>query len=625
MKVRAIAGLGMSLLAAGLLTVFFLGENRDPGPATDQRGPVPGVPRAREAGAPGPAEVDSFLAGYNARYRRLWTDCQGADWDAGVDATPEHGAAQVAAAGRLADFVGGRSTIEQLRLFRGRLDLTDLQDRQIEVAWQLAAHAPATAAQAVPRLLATAAALTDSLAAHEHLLSLPGQPPRRVTPREIDQLLAESSDLVLRQAAWESSQSAGPILKDGLVEARDLRNAMAREMGYSSFFHLETADYGLTADQMIRLMDELTAGIMPLYQQLHCWARHELARRYGVDQVPARLPAHWLGRPDGQQWPGLVADIDLDGMFTDVRPRWVMEQAERFYTSLGLEPLPETFWERSDLYELPADSPRKKDTHASAWHIDLDRDVRSLMSVKADFRWFSTTHRELGHIYYFLACSRDEVPPILRRGANRAFHEAVGSLMELAAGQPPYLQQMGLLGAEEAPDSIAWLLNQALQGPVVSLPFTCGTMTHWEHDLYEQNLPRHQFNTRWWEYAARYQGVVPPGERGEDFCDPATRALLSDDPARHYDGALGALIRHQLHRYICREILHQDVHAANYYGNLQVGRYLQSILRLGATRDWSLVMRQATGEDLGSEALLEYFAPLQKWLEKQNEGRVVGF
>jgi len=251
--------------------------------------------------------------------------------------------------------------------------------------------------------------------------------------------------------------------------------------------------------------------------------------------------------------------------------------------------------------------------------------VRCLMSVQSNFRWFQTTHHELGHIYYYLAYSRPEVPPILRTGANRAFHEGVGTLIELASSQVPYLQQVGLLAPEETPEETRWLLTQALQGPVVFLPFACGTMSHWEHDLYEEDLPSHQFNTRWWEYAGRYQGIAPPGERGEEYCDPATKTHIIDDPAQYYDYALSAVILHQLHRYICREILDQDVRSANYYGNKQVGLYLHSILELGATRDWKTVMRQATGEELSSVALLEYFAPLMAWLQEQNKGREVGF
>jgi len=371
-------------------------------------------------------------------------------------------------------------------------------------------------------------------------------------------------------------------------------------------------------------MDDLVAGIMPLYQQLHCWVRHELAARYETE-VPSLIPAHWLGNRYGQEWPGIVEGVDLDGMFRDVEPQWVIEQAERFYTSVGFEPLPLTFWGRSDLFELPPNAERKKNTHASAWHIDLDQDVRSLMSVTSNFSWFQTTHHELGHVYYYLAYSKPEVPYILREGANRAFHEGLGSLIELASSQVPYLQQVGLLSAEETPEEIRWLLTQALQGPVVFLPFACGTMTHFEYDLYEGDLPRHLFNSRWWEYAARYQGIIPPNERGEEFCDAATKTHIIDDPAQYYDYALSSVILHQLHRYICQEILDQDVRASNYYGNSQVGMYLHSILELGATRDWSQVMREATGEELSSTALLEYFDPLLVWLQEQNAGREVGF
>jgi peptidyl-dipeptidase A len=150
-------------------------------------------------------------------------------------------------------------------------------------------------------------------------------------------------------------------------------------------------------------------------------------------------------------------------------------------------------------------------------------------------------------------------------------------------------------------------------------------MTHWEHDLYEKDLPRHLYNQRWWEYAARFQGIEPPSPRGEEYCDAATKTHVIDDPAQYYDYALSTVILHQLHRYICREILHEDVRSANYDGNQSVGMYLDSILRLGATRDWAQVMREATGEELSSEAMLEYFGPLMAWLEQENAGREVGF
>ena len=623
MNVRVVAGLGMLLLAAGLLVIYFadfdFGKGDHPRSDDSQVMQVAAAPVES-----GPAEVDEFLDTYNATYRSLWTDAESAKWTAETNITEANTAARIAAERALGDYVGSVGVIEQLRLFRGKLDLSTLQDRQIEAAWQLAAHYPATAPTAVADLTETQAVLIDSMYAFDFRLALPGQAAQVVTPNELDELLLTSHDLAARRAVWECSKTVGPRLKDGLVKLQGLRNTTAREMGYSSFFALETADYGLDSAEMIRLMDDLITGIMPLYAQLHCWVRHELAARYGVEP-PALIPAHWLGNRWGQSWPGVVAGIDMDAMLRDVQPQWLVEQAERFYTSMGLPALPLTFWGRSDLFELPAGDDRKKNTHASAWHIDLDQDVRCLMSIRSDFDWFTTTHHELGHIYYYLSYSRPEVPPILRTGANRAFHEGMGTLIELACSQVPYLVQVGLLSADDAPEEIRWLLNQALTGPVVFLPFACGTMTHWEYDLYEKDLPRHLYNTRWWEYAARYQGIVPPEPRGEDHCDPATKTHIIDDPAQYYDYAISYVILHQLHSYICREILQQDVRAANYYGSTATGRYLQSIMALGKTRDWAQVIREATGEDLSSAAMLAYFDPLMAWLQEQNEGREVGF
>lgn len=565
--------------------------------------------------------VDAFLHEYNARYQTLWTDSEGSKFAANSDITPENTAHEVAAAQALADYVGSRAVIEKLRALRQLPGLNELQRRQLDVAWLEAAQYPGTAPETVKQLLAAEAGATAAMYEHAFRLELPGEAPRVVTPNQIQDLLDESRDAAVRRAVWECSKTVGPVLRDRLVALQQLRNAVAREMGFSSFFALKCADYGLSSAEMMTLMDDVVAGVQPLYSQLQTWARYQLAARYGVADVPALLPAHWVANRWAQEWPGLVEGVDLDAMVAGREPSWLIQQAERFYVSMGMPELPASFWQRSDLYELPADATRKKNTHASAWHVDLDQDVRSLMSVRSDYDWFTTTHHELGHIYYYLAYSRPEVPPILRRGANRAFHEAVGTLIELACGQVPYLKQVGLLAPDAAPEQTSWLLSQALTGPIVFLPFAAGTMAHWEHDFYEDDLPADQLNGRWWQHAQRFQGIAPPAPRGEEFCDPATKTHIIDDAGEYYDYALSAVILHQLHRHICREILHQDVRAANYYGNHDVGAYLQKILAAGATRDWRDVLREATGEELSSAAMLEYFAPLQVWLEKENAGR----
>jgi peptidyl-dipeptidase A len=385
---------------------------------------------------------------------------------------------------------------------------------------------------------------------------------------------------------------------------------VARQLGYSSYFHLQVADYGMSVAEMMKLMDEAVSSVQPLYDRLHRLARRRLAERFR-QEVPEQIPAHWLPNRWGQQWPGLVEAADLDPLVRRQSPEWIVRQAERFYVSLGMAPLPASFWSKSDLYQLPPGAGRRKNSHASAWHIDRDRDVRCLMSVVPNFRWFQTAHHELGHVYYYLAYSNPDVPHVLREGLNRSFHEAFGDLIGLAARQESYLRAIGLLAPDQRLDQRQVLLDEALDNAIVFLPFAAGVMTHFEYELYEKDLPASQFNRRWWELVAQYQGIVPPGPRGEQFCDACTKTHLIDDPAQYYDYAIASLLKFQLHRYLARHVLKQDLHNANYYGNRAAGEWLLGILRLGATRDWRNVLREATGESVGPAALLEYFRPLE--------------
>jgi len=287
---------------------------------------------------------------------------------------------------------------------------------------------------------------------------------------------------------------------------------------------------------------------------------------------------------------------------------------------LATRTLPESFWEKSSLYPLPADASYKKNNHASAWHIDLDHDVRSLMSVEPNAEWWETVHHELGHIYYYLAYSRPEVPPLLRRGANRAFHESIGSLLGLASMQRPFLVGVGLIDSSAHVDPIQKMLAEAMN-TVVFIPWSCGVMTNFEEQLYSKPLPENQYNTTWWAMKEHYQGIAPPEDRGEEFCDAASKTHINNDPAGYYDYALAYVLLMQLHQHIASDILHQDPHATNYYGNKEVGDFIWSILKQGNTGDWRQILREKTGGEFSAQPMLDYYAPLMQWLQEQNKGR----
>ena len=243
------------------------------------------------------------------------------------------------------------------------------------------------------------------------------------------------------------------------------------------------------------------------------------------------------------------------------------------------------------------------------------------MSVEPNPRWYRTTHHELGHIYYYIAYTNENVPPLLRSGANRGYHEAIGSLMGLASMQKPFVESIGLLTEGGELDEIQALMFEALRY-VVFIPFSCGVMTMFEKGLYDGSITQDNYNAKWWEVKRRYQGIVPPGERGEEYNDAASKTHINNDAAQYYDYAISYMLLFQLHNHIAKNILNQDPHATNYFGSKEVGTFLWSILEKGASGDWRELLREKTGGDLSAAAMLEYFQPLMAWLQEKNAERI---
>lgn len=564
--------------------------------------------------------ADRFLHLVNASYQALSTIANEAQWASVTDVSPAHDAAFESANKSLAAFIGNPAIIREAKeLLTHRAELNEVTWRQLDRVLLMASEGAMTNPQLVAARIAAETAQASVLNSFQFKLN-----GKTVTANEIDNLLQTSTNLEERRAVWEASKASGQALKPGLVKLRELRNGVAREMGYSDYFSLQTAAYGMSADEMVRLNEEFMQVLRPLYLHLHTWAKHKLAEKYG-QPVPKRIPAHWISNRWSQEWDGLVDAADLTPFFKDRTPEFVIKAAEQFFTGIGFAPLPASFWTKSDLYPVPAGSARKKNTHASCWHVNLADDIRSLQSIEANPWWFTTAHHELGHGFYFMSYTRPEVPPVLRTGANPAFHEGMGELIALAASQAPYLKSLGVLPKEFMADDTAFLLSTALAPGIPFMYWSSGVMTHWEADIYARDLPVSEWNRRWWQYVRDFQGIEPPAERGEEFCDPATKTHINDNPAYYYSYAIAQVLKYQLNDYIAKNILKQPPQSCNYAGNRAVGDFLRGIMAKGATEDWRKVLKDATGEELSTRAMVEYYAPLLQWLEKENAGRHIGW
>lgn len=566
-------------------------------------------------------EAQAFIDTYTRTYVKLYTESSEAQWKSNIEIIPGDSSNAVATQKTneaFAEFTGSKENIDNARKFLEQKDkLTEMQVKQLEVILFAAANNPQTVADLVKARIKAETEQSDKLYGFNYTLN-----GRAVTVNAIDDVLKSENDLAKRQQAWEASKEVGKGLKSGLVNLRTLRNETVQALGYKDFFSYQVSEYGMKTDEMMDLMRKLNQELRPLFRELHTYARYELAKKYKVQEVPDYIPAHWLTNRWGQDWGNMVTvqGLDLDGIMATKKPIDIVKSGEDFYKSLGFDALPATFWEKSNLFPYSADSAVKKNNHASAWHMDLDKDVRSLMSVEPNAEWFETSNHELGHIYYYMTYTNPDVPPLLRGGANRAYHEAMGSLMGLAAIQKPFLVGRGLIPAAAKTDEVQNLLKEALNYAVF-IPFAAGVMSEFEKSVYTDNLSDKEFNKKWWALAKQYQGIVPPTERGEEYCDAASKTHINDDAAQYYDYALSYVILFQLHDHIAKNILKQDPRACDYYGNKEVGNFLRDIMRPGASKDWRKVLKEKTGEDLNAKAMLSYFEPLMAYLKEVNKGR----
>ena len=565
-------------------------------------------------------EAQQFIKEYEAQYLPLYAASAEAEWAANtriVEGDTTNAARVRQANEALAAFTGSAEVIQRAQqLLEPANALDTITQKQLQTILYAAANNPATVQDLVKERIRAEAEQTELLFGYDFTVD-----DKSVSTNEIDDILKGTYNLDARLNAWNASKAVGKELREGLLNLRRLRNETVQALNYDNYFSYQVSDYGMTTDEMLALNEQLIRDVWPLYRELHTYARYTLAEQYQAE-VPEMLPAHWLPNRWGQDWSAIVnvEGLDLDPVLKEKGDEWLIQQAERFYVSLGFDSLPATFWEKSSLYPAPPDAEYKKNNHASAWHMDLQQDVRCLMSVVPNAEWYETTYHEFGHIYYYMSYTNPNVPPLLRGGANRAFHEAVGSMLGLAAMQKPFLAGLGLVDATVQTDEIRTLLKEAFNY-VVFIPFSAGVMTHFEHALYAGNLPEDELNKHWWELAEKYQGMVPPADRGEEYTDAASKTHINNDAAQYYDYAISYALLFQLHDHIARTILAQEPRATNYYGSREVGNFLQDLLSPGATRDWRTLLQETTGEELNAKAMLAYFEPLMEYLKEVNRGR----
>ena len=437
--------------------------------------------------------------------------------------------------------------------------------------------------------------------------------------------------------AWQGWHEIGKPMRPMYMRMVDIGNQGSRDLGYEGLSDLWFSKYDMPADDFLNETDRVWEEVKPLYDALHCHVRAKLNEHYGDDVVPESgpLPVHLLGNMWGQSWSNIYDLVYTEeSQQNSVNVSKIIEEkgldeidmvkyAEDFFLSIGFEPLPDTFWERS-LFVKPRD--RSVVCHASAWNLDpANNDLRIKMCIEKNEEDFVTIHHELGHIFYYQAYNH--LPTLFQGGANDGFHEAFGDLLTLSI-TPDYLTKINFITEEEAlvakEDSIGLLMKQALDGVVV-VPWAL-MLDKWRSGVFNGEVDETNLNSSWWKLREYYQGITTSTERSEDFFDPGAKYHIPGNTpyTRYY---LARIMQYQFHEALCNEIEFDGLlHECSIYGSEKAGDRIISTMAMGESLPWQDAFENLTGSrKLSGKSILNYYAPLKEWLDEQNRNRTCGW
>ncbi len=450
---------------------------------------------------------------------------------------------------------------------------------------------------------------------------------------EMGNLDRTPAELAEMWTSWHDN--VGAPMRDDYQRMIAIAGEGAAELGYDDLGAMWRSNYDMSPDQFAAETERMWQEVKPLYMALHTYVRSKLNAKYGDEVQPATGPirADLLGNMWAQEWgniyplvaPAGAGDIgyDLTELIEqkDLDEVEMVRVGEQFFSSLGFEPLPETFWQRSQ-FTKPQD--REVVCHASAWDVDNVDDLRIKMCIKRNADDFKVIHHELGHNYYQRAYNQQDYLHL--NGANDGFHEAIGDMIALSI-TPEYLVQIDMLDRADVPSAdkdIGLLLREAMD-KIAFLPFGL-LVDRYRWELFNGSIPTNELNKGWNDLRLQYQGIVPPVERDETKFDAGAKYHIPGNvPYTRY--FLARILQFQFFKAACDQAGWEGpLHRCSFYGNEEVGKNLNAMLEMGASKPWPDALEAFTGErQMSGKAMAEYFAPLKAWLDEQNAGKTEGW
>lgn len=576
-----------------------------------------------------PADADAFVAGINQDIRDHYVEDVAAQWVAATYITPDTGVLEAKASER--GLIRLKDAIDASRRFDGVSGISTDSARAIEMLKRQSAM-PAPRNPADLAEMATLASRLGAAYGSGKYCSDPADPKTCRNLNQLSKVLAESRDWNADLEAWQGWHSVARGMRGDYQRFAELLNEGARDTGYADAGQAWRSGYDMDPADLRAETDRLWGQVKPLYSQLQCYVRGKLEKNYpGKMPKDGTIPAHITGNMWAQDWSALyplvqpfpgVSGVDVDAALKKQKytPEKMVRSAEDFYKSLGMPALPASFFERSQLVR-----PRDRDVvcHASAWDTNLEGDVRIKMCITPTEEDFRTIYHELGHIYYYLAYNN--LPPLFQAGAHDGFHEAIGDTVQLNL-TPAYLHRIGLAGAPKQSEKA--VINAQMQlalEKIAFLPFG-KLIDEWRWGVFDGSIAPQNYNAAWWQLRQKYQGVSSPIPRSEEDFDPGAKYHVpANTPYMRY--FLAHILQFQFQRSLCEAAgFSGPLNECSVYGNKQAGEKFWAMLGKGGSQPWPKTLKELTGsEQMDASAIIDYFAPLNRWLEAQNAGKDCGW
>ncbi|CAK1579465.1 unnamed protein product [Parnassius mnemosyne] len=379
--------------------------------------------------------------------------------------------------------------------------------------------------------------------------------------------------------------------------------------------------YTFEDDDFYKTVSRLWCEIKPLYDTLHTYVRAKLKTFFKdvlVDK-DKMIPAHILGNLWAQEWQAIYNKVAaypnvLRPMLKNnesFQVRDLFDAVDKFHQSLGFASSKETY---QDLRE----------TMTSANCLPSSHDMCDGVNYK--IKWcgenvnditmgLSRAARLLGHVQYFKHYR--ELQPLYRDGPNPAFHDAISDIVAVQLTSPTHLQTLNFVEVDNGPEAdinhLLWLALEKL--PLVAYAYI---LDKWRWDIFA-NSSLENWNEYWWELRTKETGISPPMSRNESDLDPAAKYHVVSH-VQYITYLVSNVLEFQILSSLCKRANHTGpLHDCSIHGVQEAGKLLSDGMALGASEGWRSVLYTMTGEsELSTKGILEYFAPLEKFLRDEN-------